>query len=148
MNNNQENRSNQVRQSLLRGAAVVVSVVLLSFTVSAQGVWKQLLSLSSFGEMAMLMVTETVVSEEPAATESVALNFETASDNTLEVESWMTDDVYFGAYNNLFEAATDQPLNVESWMTDGAYFGNRVIAEKDAELNLESWMTDSYYWAL
>lgn len=146
-NNNQENRNNQVSQALLRSAAVVVSVVLLSFTVSAQGLWKQLLTYNSFGKMAMLMVSEAQASEEPATAETSAFNFEQATDEALEVESWMTDDTYFGAYNNFFEVATDEPLELEEWMTNGACFANRIVCEKDEDLKLEAWMTDDYYWA-
>ncbi len=156
INANKGNKNNQVTRALLRGAAVVVSVILLSFTVSAQGLWKQLLTYNSFGKVAMLMVDESEAAEvadasesfieKPATTES--FSFEQATDVSLELEGWMTDDLYFGAYNNFYRVDNDQPLEVEEWMTNDNYFSNRFATEKDGELELESWMSDDNYWAL
>ncbi|WP_299584754.1 hypothetical protein, partial [uncultured Sunxiuqinia sp.] len=56
---NTGNNNNQSEKVLLRSAAVIISFVLISFTVSAQGFWKQLLTNNSFGQVALLMVEET-----------------------------------------------------------------------------------------
>ncbi len=150
------NRRDRMGQVLLRSGAVIFSVVLLSFTVSAQGLWKQLLAYNSFGKMAILMVrtseagsgtekikTARIVS---APSETAAFRLEPASDRNLEVEPWMTDDLYFGAYNRIFEVEKDKPLDIELWMVDSQYFAGSPESDKDRALQIESWMVDDRYW--
>ena len=48
--------TNNVQKAILRSGAVVISFVLISFTVSAQEFWKKLLTNSSFNEIALAMV--------------------------------------------------------------------------------------------
>jgi len=150
------NRNLQVEKVVLRSGAILISVVLLSFTVSAQGLWKQLLTYNSFGKMAMLMVSEsedgaTGLSDQagtkalPAA--KMSSFYDTpASDGSLDLESWMTDDSYFGAYNHLFDVVVDNPLGLEGWMLNDAYFCSRIRPEADKKLELETWMNDDNYW--
>jgi len=168
-NNTTGRSNNQLSGVLLRSAAVVVSVVLLSFTVSAQNLWRELLSYNSFGKMAMLLVDESEtgtstsanfyveeVNDEALEVESWMTSDayfgannsfnEVAQDEALEVESWMTNDAYFGAYNNLFQVEQDEELEVESWMTDENYFTSRYANDRDQELKVEVWMSDDNYW--
>jgi len=150
------NKSIQLGKILLRSGAVIVSVILLSFTVSAQGLWKQLLTYNSFGKTAILMVnaSETGTKAEtietgrkaPAPSETVTFRIERAVDKTLEIEDWMTDDIYFGAYNHLLNIEQDKPLEIEPWMTNDNYFSSRFTREKDRELEIEAWMIDDRYW--
>ena len=150
------NRNLQVEKVALRGGAILISVILLSFTVSAQGLWKQLLTYNSFGKMAMLMVSEsedgTTALSDKAGTnalpaEKMSLFYDIpASDRSLDLESWMTDDIYFGAYNHLFDVVVDNPLGLEGWMLNDAYFCSRIRPEADKELELEAWMNDDNYW--
>ena len=92
------NSNSQVLSVLLRAAAVLVSVVLLSFTVSAQNLLKELLSYNSSGKMALLLVDESNAKE---ATENAG---------TANFEAF------------LVEEETEAPLNVENWMTNSNYF--------------------------
>lgn len=153
-NNKSENRNNQVEKVLLRSAAVIISFVLISFTVSAQGFWKQLLTNNSFGKVAMLMVEEyeanagTVEGTLPAETENSTFYMEPAVDKSLEIESWMTDDAYFGAFVNAGVPEVEESLEIENWMTDENYFSNRFSVEKEDELKLEAWMTDNKHWRM
>jgi len=153
-NNNTENKNNQLEKVLLRSAAVIVSFVLISFTVSAQGFWKQLLTNNSFSKVAMLMVEESDanLSAEAVAT-TVGTNsenyyMETAADKQLDVEEWMTDDAYFGAYNNIFQPEFEKGLEIENWMKDENHFAGQYAVEKDKELKIEPWMTDNAHWKL
>ncbi|WP_423128592.1 hypothetical protein [Gaoshiqia sp. Z1-71] len=156
MNNKQGRKNNQVSNFVLKGAAVIVSVVLLSFTVSAQGLWKQLLTYNSFGKMAMLMVHETeadlsnasLVLDAGLPAEAENFGFEQTTEESLEVENWMTNEAYFGGHSMFYDVATDDVLNLEGWMTDESYFSNRFTVEKDDELKLEDWMCDNSFWAL
>ncbi|MEL7585137.1 MAG: hypothetical protein AAGU19_00395 [Prolixibacteraceae bacterium] len=150
------NKSLRYGKIILRSGAVIVSVVLLSFTVSAQGLWKQLLTYNSFGKTAILMVgsseagtqAKMVEAERKSAAPSKMKAFyvEPAADKVLAVESWMTDDAYFGAYNHILEVEQDKPLELESWMTDDDYFSSRYTRVPDEDLKLEPWMTDDRYW--
>ncbi|MGQ7871458.1 hypothetical protein [Sunxiuqinia sp. sy24] len=152
---NTGNNNNQAERVLLRSAAVIISFVLISFTVSAQGFWKQLLTNNSFGQVALLMVEETGAAEVatelsvPAAAESSTFYFAEAMESELEVEAWMTDDVYFGAYTHLAVPATEPGLELESWMMDEGYFNSHLMdTDEEKELELEAWMTDNDYWSL
>lgn len=148
---NTGNKNNQSEKVLLRSAAVIISFVLISFTVSAQGFWKQLLTNNSFGQVALLMVEETAAAElsVPAAAESTAFYLEQATDAELEVEAWMTDDVYFGAYTHLALPAAEPALELENWMKDEDHFRSHLMdVDQEEELELEAWMTDNDYWSL
>ena len=149
-----ESRSHKTGNTLLRGAAVVASVILLSFTVSAQGLWKQFLTYNSFGKMAIMMVNEAdpvangTESEDPSLVDAAVFIFEQEYDDALELENWMTDDAFFGTYKNLFQIEVDSPLELEPWMTNDAYFSNNFAEEEDGELEIEEWMTNLSYWSL
>jgi len=153
-----KNRNNRTKKSFLRGAAVIVSFVLISFTVSAQGFWKQLLINNSFGKMAMLMVEEpeaelmASASETPKSiqsnSESSNFYLEPASDKSLELEDWMTNDFYFGAFNHILDPAVENNLELEDWMKDESHFSNQFAVDQDKDLKLEAWMTENKYWRL
>ncbi|MGQ8337435.1 hypothetical protein ACUNWD_12860 [Sunxiuqinia sp. A32] len=155
-NNKQANRNNQIQKVLLRSAAVIISFVLISFTVSAQGFWKQLLTNNSFGKMAMLMVEESeadlyaqssdAAAEVPSKSESTAFYFEQSTDKALELENWMTDDYYFGAYNEMLEPVSEPALELEDWMKSDSHFKTTSNNVSDKELNLEAWMVNDEYW--
>ena len=156
INLKRKNKSIRFGKVLLRSGAVIVSVVLLSFTVSAQGLWKQLLTYNSFGKTAILMVNASEANtktkaigagnEAPAPSETTNFRVEPVMDKTLEVEDWMTDDVYFGAYNYLLDVEHDKLLELEPWMMNDDYFSSRFARDKDSELKIEAWMIDNRYW--
>ena len=50
---------NNVRKAANKTLAVIISLVLLSFTVQAQDFWKSVLSNNSFNQIAMAMVDNT-----------------------------------------------------------------------------------------
>lgn len=73
-----------------------------------------------------------------------ASSLENINDPMLQVEEWMTNDVYW------FNSGTvESALGIESWMTDenNWYSGDSgfdtVVEEK---IVLESWMTDEKNW--
>jgi hypothetical protein len=150
------NKNIRFGKVLLRSGAVIASVILLSFTVSAQGLWKQFLTYNSFGKTAILMVnasdtntkTEKIETESnsPAPSETATFRVEPAVEEALEVEPWMTNDMYFGAYNHFLKIEQDKPLEVEPWMTNDDYFSSRFTNKKDRELEIEAWMIDDRYW--
>jgi len=145
-----------MRNILLRSGAVVIIVILLSFTVSAQGLWKQILTFNSYGRMAVLMVhgSETGSwgekvesgSGNPARSGTVTFQIEPAFDEDPGIGAWITDDFYFGAYSGLFEAERDKSPELEPWMTDDRYFTSRFATDQDSALAIEVWMIDGRYW--
>jgi len=140
---NTESRNNQLSRVLTHAAAVLVSVVLLSFTVNAQDLFKELLSHTSYGKMALVMSDESntnETSELPATTYTAAFAVESETDAPMAIESWMTNDEYFGSANVFNQVAQDEALEVESWMTNENYFGSTEVfnqVEQDEALEIE-----------
>ncbi len=139
---------NNVQKAILRSAAVVVSFVLISFTVSAQDFWKKLLENSSFNEIALAMVG---ISEEIETTEATTDRFnfvllEEESEQALEVEDWMIDDNFLGVSVLEITEESDLDLEVEEWMLDENLF--QVKENNESNLELEDWMTSEEVWAI
>ncbi len=139
-----ENKSQRSLNAILKTAAVLASVVLVSFTVSAQGLWKQFLTYNSFGKMAELLVSESELSNANVSTElptgTDVYNFEEFDDEALEIEPWMTETDNFGSTLN-FEVKPEDSLEIENWMTNNNNFKLVFTAEVEEELKLETWMT-------
>jgi hypothetical protein len=140
---------NNVQKAILRGAAVVVSFVLISFTVSAQDFWKGLLENSSFNEIALAMTDGSASDKaEQNAAESLKANFYvTETEPGLELEDWMLRDLEYTvpASFSIVEE-TEEDLAVESWMMDQSLFLPQV--EPEAAIDVEAWMTDELVWKI
>jgi hypothetical protein len=136
---------NNVQKAILRSAAVIVSFVLISFTVSAQNFWKRLLENSSFNDIAIAMVDAPAKTN--TTTESLkAINYNTEIESKLELEAWMLN--YSNFYVKLFqyEEAKDANLGLESWMLNEDLF--QADMEEEGALELEQWMTSSAVWSI
>ena len=141
-------KTTNFRKAAMRSAAVVVSFVLVSITVSAQEFWKKVLAHSSFNEIALALV-ETPKREVPANenTENAFwYAFDKAFDPALELEGWMTSEDYFETITFGVENEVDVPLKVENWMLDENLFSSQEKQEKPLEL--ENWMTSADFWVL
>ncbi len=119
--------TNNVQKAILKSLAVVTSLVLISFTVSAQGFWESLLENSTLNEIAYAMVEPVSESIAPAEFDSEmdANTFneylEVETEEALELEGWMFSEANFTAAFAL-EAEVEESMEVESWMVDEAYF--------------------------
>jgi len=138
---------NNVQKTVLRSAAVVVSFVLISFTVAAQDFWKTVLTNSSFNQIALAMVETSKKSDDTSPvskTNSENTMYDNDYDAKLVVENWMTNNEYFKPVI-LQQADKDRDLHVEAWMMDESLF---VVADNNTEspLTLENWMTSSKVW--
>jgi len=118
-------RENNVQRAVLRSVAVIISFVLVSYTVSAQEFWKKLITNSSFNEIAIAMIETngqiTTTKHVPGA----KLNFfylEEANDPALEVENWMTNSKLFETFSLPLQNETEVPLALENWMLDDTTF--------------------------
>uniref|UniRef100_UPI0032173347 hypothetical protein n=1 Tax=uncultured Draconibacterium sp. TaxID=1573823 RepID=UPI0032173347 len=137
---------NNVQKAILRSAAVIVSFVLISFTVSAQTFWKRLLENSGFNDIAMAMVSapdEAEIAEVP--TESLkAIYFVDEVEPAMEIEDWMTDFSKFDIKVFQYEKEVEEVnLNLEPWMLDENLFQNN---SEEGSLELESWMMSDKIW--
>ncbi len=135
---------NNVQKTVLRTGAVVVSFVLISFTVAAQDFWKTLLTNSSFNQIALAMV-ETSKKSDVKATEikngTANYIYENEYDANLVVEDWMKNNSYFKPVV-LQEVETD--LQIEDWMKNEKLFA--VANETESPLKLENWMKSNKAW--
>lgn len=160
-NNAQKTENTQVRTVVLRGAAVIFSIVLLSWTVTAQDFWKELLTNNTYGKMAMLMVSqpsesskvddlfEAVDADLKANVSFTAEVTAAETEQSLEIESWMTNENLFNAKTDFLTTEAEKELVVEGWMTESKYFtSNAFEANVDAEpaLEIEGWMLQDVYF--
>jgi len=140
---------NNVQKAVLRSGAVVISFLLITFTVSANGFWMHLLTHNSFNQIAQALVVNSVekpfAAARPVTTDRYAALMVAASDSRLALEPWMTNVSNFTKTSDLqVEQAADQALRLESWMLEESNFKFENAA--DEPLKLEGWMTDYSLW--
>jgi len=140
---------NNVQKTFLRTGAVIMSFVLISFTVSAQDFWKKLITNSSFNEIAIAMIETNKESEVPAkinAFNTANFYFDAVYEPSMELENWMTSDNYFIGVSYYSGLEVEVPLSLKSWMLNENIF--EVENEVDNSLELEDWMTSNEFWAM
>ena len=162
-NNAQKTENGQVKTMVLRGAAVIISLVLISWTVSAQDFWKELLTNNTYGKMAMLMIdqpNDQAKSDVAIAAIYAELNarntpsreafvLETEADHELAIEAWMTDESNFSASTDFFAVDKEEAIAVEDWMINNVNFttqSNSLTADAESALEIESWMLQENYF--
>lgn len=141
---------NNVQKAVLRSGAVVISFLLITFTVSANGFWKHLLTHNSFNQIAQALVVNSVEKPLPAARPVTTGHYAdfpvAATDSRLALEPWMTNVSNFTKTSApQVEQAADQALRLESWMLEESNFEFKNAADKP--LKLEGWMTDYSFWS-
>lgn len=144
--NNVQKTKNNVQKTVSRSLAVVVSFVLISFTVTAQDFWKTVLTNSSFNQIALAMVETSKKSNFPApAPETIPATtiYENEYDARLVVEDWMTDNDYFKP-TAIQHVEKEYALQLEEWMFDESLFN--VADDTDGQLKVEAWMTSDEVW--
>lgn len=115
-NNAQKTVNAQVRKMSIRGSVVIFSLVLLSWTVTAQDFWKQVLTDNSFGKMAMQMVEQSNESENVEATYNGnrTTNPSEISNEVAAVEA----SIQIEAYNAQEFAEAEMALEAETRVED------------------------------
>jgi hypothetical protein len=132
------------RKTAIRSGAVVVSFVLVSFTVSAQGFWKKLLTNSSFSEIAIAMIEAPAVesvTEVPVKGNASWTDYDKAFDPELELEGWMTSEDYF--HSAVTETGDDA---VREMAAETSFTLN--LQESEKTLELEDWMISPALWGM
>lgn len=138
---------NNVQKAVLRFAAVVVSFILISYTVSAQDFWKSFLENSSFGHIAMVLAdTETAATDLEKAIPVADMEVETETEDILELESWMINEANFNISTFEIEEVAEDALELEPWMTNQELF--QTATETDSALELEDWMVSDAVWSI
>jgi hypothetical protein len=122
---------NNVQKTALRFTAVILSFILISVTVSAQGLWKELLSSDHFKQIAFSLLEnpskiKNVVPDKELSFTANSFNYKEEVENPMELESWMIDDSNFDS------------IKIESNIV--------IIGDKENELTIESWMLDDNIW--
>lgn len=163
-NNNQKTENRSFRKMVLRAGVVVFSIVLISLTTtSAQEIWEQFLNPASYGKMIVAdsgnanefekadAAIEAIYSELTAKSNFIAETFicEDETEEALEIESWMTNEIYLNTNALTITDEADEALNLEDWMMTNSNFRNNMFVitdETEAGLEIESWMlnTDSF----
>jgi len=137
---------NNIQKTATRSAAVFVSFVLISFTVTAQDFWRTVLSNSSFNQIALAMVEttkKTNVPEKTSGANTINYFYENENDDDLVVEDWMTGNDYFKPAAFIPDE-NENDLRVEEWMLNENLFS--VQTETEAKLKVENWMISSEVW--
>jgi hypothetical protein len=138
---------NNVQKTILSTSAVIVTLVLLSYTVTARDFWKMVLENSSFNQIALAMsdsrvkAKETPVNSETWMERMVPVN---EQEPEMKVEEWMKESANFEVVNLLPETSVEQPLEIEDWMKDESYFEESGNGEE--ALAIEPWMTSQDVW--
>ena len=73
-NNIQKTENKPIKKTISKMFAIIISLVLISFTVSAQGFWKQILVNNTYGKMAELMVEQKNADDQTQAPKTSLLN--------------------------------------------------------------------------
>ena len=136
---------NNVQKTILRFAAVVISLILISFTVSAQEFWKKLIAGSSFNAIAIAMVDHSneVVHNSDATNASYNFNLAEEAEETLQLEPWMLTDIYSSEMMLPSVNETEDRLIMEDWMTNEKLF---EVKNSEEKLRIEEWMISSSVW--
>jgi len=149
---------NKVQNVAQKTFAVVVSIILISFTVSAQDFWKELVSTNQFEQIALAFTDSNAAAKKASFNENSTrfLEFyEEAVEEKLELKEWMTSEAYFFGNVIHFEEEIERTLEIENWMIDDSHFNKPTentkgfyTIEQEKELELESWMKEDKVWSL
>jgi hypothetical protein len=162
-NNAQETIKGQVKSMILRGIAVIFSLVLISLTVTAQNFWNQFLTTSTSGKIAELKIEQPSEFEKAnAANDAIDAELAAKANNSSEtficepeieeepeVEAWMIDNLNFSNLPSILATESESAPEIEDWMTDETYFiAKASLLTEDAEeaLNLKDWMFSNVHF--
>lgn len=137
---------NNVQKTILSTSAVIVSLVLISFTVTAQDFWKMVITNSSFNEIALAMAdTREKPKSEPVSNETWSERLlPVEEEQNLTIENWMKESPLGGASLPMNLSETENKLNVEDWMVSDADLNTK--AENEMPLLTEGWMYNEKLW--
>ena len=144
---------NNVQKIALKTSALIATIILLSFGVNAQDLWKDMLAMGQFNELAYACVTNYDLDHIISKAHSNTDFFIVESEDELEVEDWMTKSDCFSPYSFINNVDSENMLEVEDWMINSRCFDinpniPRFPNELEKRLEVESWMVESKVWNL
>ncbi len=138
-------RGNNVQKAILRPLAVVISFLLVSYSLSAQDFWKKLLTNSSFNEIAMAMVKTSENPGNSASEREIRNTLTSTRESALKLEAWMLNADHFGG---LFSLEKEVNIPLADKLQDPTH---GIAAEEtlpEEPLEMESWMTSNRCWEI
>jgi len=141
---------NNIQKTVLKSVAVVTGLVILSFTVNAQGFMNLNFENNGTNHIAMLMDNSenSLTKTNNVNSLTIVKAFENylveETEKTMPLEDWMINESSIAATFSI-ETETENPLEVEDWMKEESSFNSfsaMLEAETESELVLESWMFD------
>lgn len=148
--NNVQKTENKKHDSIsMRTLAVVLGLVLISFTASAGRFSKNHSALSDNKQLLAYTATAHIAHSSQITNAATTFLFETSSEESLEIESWMTDKTHFDSQMDAYNAEEDESLRVEEWMlTNQNFIDTNYNTESDLTLKVEEWMLDVSIWGM
>jgi hypothetical protein len=137
---------NNVQKTVLSTSAVIISLVLISFTVTAQDFWKMVITNSSFNQIALALADTRekpkmqVVNTETWVEKMLVVE---ETEEKLRVEPWMKETANFESQSLLAAPETENRLQVEAWMLDETHFSS---TNNEEPLRTEDWMLNDRLW--
>lgn len=118
-NNVQKTENKPIKKTISKTFAIVISLVLISFTVSAQGFWKHLLVNNTYGKMAELMLEQKNAEDLLLKVNTRSLETTTAMPvvNT-ETAHQTTFESYFGSRWGASQNITKAQVPLIDWRLD------------------------------
>lgn len=141
--NTKTGSNNQV--AISKSLAGILSITLVSATLNAQVDNYSFQEKSRVPETTLAMVNNTTGTSRVADNAKTYSAFtETATEEALDVESWMMNESNFATMPRIL-TERESALEIESWMTNESVFNTNssgLETEQEEALGLESWMTD------
>jgi len=117
-NNVQKTENKLIEKTISKTFAIVISLLLISFTVSAQGFWKQILVNNTYGKMAELMIeqknADDLLLKANAHSSETKVVLPVTSDRTA---TRLTFESYFGSQWNANQTKVKAPIQT-GWKMD------------------------------
>ncbi|WP_167605300.1 hypothetical protein [Maribellus sediminis] len=141
---------NNVQKATTKLFALGLILVVLGLNVNAQKLGKSLPETVGFKQLALAMVDNPIEPKSSSTrTEVDASNFVVETEEALELEDWMTDEVRFDVYSQYSLTEQEEALELEDWMIDESTFkiwSFQLTVETESRLELEDWMTSDELW--
>jgi hypothetical protein len=138
-----------VRKTTLKITTVLVSIILICLTVSAQDLWEGLISNDHIKTISLALTEnpkekEKTTSDKNISSTNYFVTFEESIEESLELETWMISETFFPSIM-IFEEEEEEE---EEEMKDSIELENLIKTDAEQKLEFEKWMTDGNIWKI
>ena len=141
---------NNVQKATTRLLALGFIFVVTSISLNAQNLEKSLPEAGDYNQKVLAMIDNTIETYSSSTVMNVSAPYLVAeTEETLELEAWMTDETIFDVYSIYLQPEQEKALELEDWMIDESYFNPasfQLEEETEPGLELEGWMTSDVIW--